>query len=205
MVAFARRSPRARLYSFVPRSSVWPSIRRSWLGLAESHFAFASRIFASPGRITDLSKSKWIVLRFSFARNSFGGAAVGAGAGGGGGGGAPTGGGGAGAGAATTGGGGAGAGAGAGGGGAATTGAGAEATGVATSRRLAQAAQRSTTASDTTRERVTIVRMTGPPGRLSFEDLIGLDRKSLAPPVLGARGGHVGPGRPHGLALGVAQ
>src|SRR5205823_14745485 len=54
----ARRSPRARLYSAVPRSSQYPSIRTSMWGFALSHSALASRIVASSGRIADLSKSK---------------------------------------------------------------------------------------------------------------------------------------------------
>src|SRR5437879_12229135 len=75
MVLLARRSPRARLYSLVPRSSQWPSINSSWLGLSRSQLAFASRIAASPGLMSNLSKSKWIRRRLEFGANSLGGGA----------------------------------------------------------------------------------------------------------------------------------
>src|SRR5882724_11065608 len=90
---------------------------RRLFGLRLSQSALASRIFAPPGRMTALSKSKLMVLSASCATYSFGGAGVGAGAGGATGIGTGAGaGGGAGAGAAGAG-GGAGAGAGGGGGG----------------------------------------------------------------------------------------
>src|SRR5262245_25641973 len=82
MVARARRSPSARLYSSVPRSSQWPSTRTNCLGLADSHFALASRILASPGRMSDLSKSKWIIFSSGVASNSRGAGRGGVAAGG---------------------------------------------------------------------------------------------------------------------------
>src|SRR6266542_3077258 len=88
MAALARRSPSARLYSIVPRSSQWPSIRRSWSGFALSQTALWSRILASPGRMTALSKSKCTSASAAFAVYSFGGAGGGVGAAAGGGGGA---------------------------------------------------------------------------------------------------------------------
>src|SRR5262245_14556130 len=72
MVAFARRSPRARLYSLVPRSSVWPSISTRFSAFDLSHEALASSVFESSGRMSYLSKSKWMSLRASTAVNSFG-------------------------------------------------------------------------------------------------------------------------------------
>src|SRR5258707_10147508 len=71
MAAFARRSPRARLYSLVPRSSQWPSIRTR-LSFDFSQAALVSSIFASVGRMSYLSKSKNTSLRLSVARNSLG-------------------------------------------------------------------------------------------------------------------------------------
>src|SRR5689334_4391094 len=71
MVAFARRSPRARLYSLVPRSSQWPSIRTR-LSFDFSHAALVSRVFASLWRMSYLSKSKNTSFRLSVARNSLG-------------------------------------------------------------------------------------------------------------------------------------
>src|SRR3984893_16268522 len=71
MAAFARRSPRARLYSLVPRSSQWPSIRTR-LSFDFSQAALVSSIFASGGRMSYLSKSKNTSLRLSVARNSLG-------------------------------------------------------------------------------------------------------------------------------------
>src|SRR6185295_19785657 len=114
MAERARRSPSARLYSSVPRSSQWPSISTRKSPFLASHAALASRIFVSAGRRVAESNAKWIGLSASSARYSLGGAGRGAGGGGAG---------------ATTGGGGggvtgAGAGAGAGGGGAAGAGAG---------------------------------------------------------------------------------
>src|SRR5215831_5600486 len=94
MAALARLSPRARLYSAVPRSSVLPSISTRLSPFDLSHAEFPSRILASPGRMLYLSKSKWIDLRFGFFSNSLGfaiGAGAGAGAGAGGGGVAGTG------------------------------------------------------------------------------------------------------------------
>src|SRR5207247_4870201 len=57
--ALARRSPSARLYSLVPRSSQWPSMSTSIVLLLFSHAALASSIFVSLGRMSYLSKSKW--------------------------------------------------------------------------------------------------------------------------------------------------
>src|SRR5580765_3276172 len=74
MADFARRSPSARLYSEVPRSSQCPSISTSWLGLALRYAAVASSTAASAGRMSDLSKAKWIGLSASLARYSLGGA-----------------------------------------------------------------------------------------------------------------------------------
>src|SRR5262245_32017136 len=100
----------------------------SWFRFALSHSELASRIFASPGRIAYLSKSKWMFLSAAFGRNSRGagggggggGAGAGGGGGGGGGAGVATGGGGGGGGGGVTGcGGGGGGGAGAAGAGAA--------------------------------------------------------------------------------------
>src|ERR1700687_1997069 len=71
MAAFARRSPRARLYSLVPRSSQWPSLRTR-LALDFSKAALGASIFASVGRMSYLSKSKNTSLRLSVARNSLG-------------------------------------------------------------------------------------------------------------------------------------
>src|SRR3989454_8835031 len=58
MVAFARRSPRARLYSLVPRSSQCPSTRTSMFSCDFNQAALASSIFASVGRMSYLSNSK---------------------------------------------------------------------------------------------------------------------------------------------------
>src|SRR5215510_1811066 len=71
MVDLARRSPSARLYSLVPRSSQWPSMSTR-LSLDFSHEALASRIFASPGRMSYLSKSKNTSFSSATATNSFG-------------------------------------------------------------------------------------------------------------------------------------
>src|SRR5260370_23672968 len=71
MAAFARRAPRARLSSLVPRSSQWPSIRTR-LSFDFSQAALVSSIFASVGRMSYLSKSKNTSLRLSVARNSLG-------------------------------------------------------------------------------------------------------------------------------------
>src|SRR5262245_27210626 len=108
MADLDRRSPSARLYSEVPRSSQWPSMSTSWLGLALRWAALASSTLASAGRMSALSKAKKICLSASLARYSFGGAGgggVGAATGGGVGAGAGAGGGGAGAGGAAAGGG----------------------------------------------------------------------------------------------------
>src|SRR5215813_5633255 len=72
MVALARRSPRARLYSFVPRSSACPSISTRLFALDLSQLALASRVLASSGRMSYLSKSKKMSLRFAFSANSAG-------------------------------------------------------------------------------------------------------------------------------------
>src|SRR5262249_19939944 len=58
MVAFARRSPRARLYSLVPRSSQCPSTRTSMFSCDFNQAALASSTFAAVGRMWFLSKSK---------------------------------------------------------------------------------------------------------------------------------------------------
>src|ERR1700732_359917 len=71
MVAFARRSPRARFDPVVPRSSQWPSIRTR-LSFDFSHAALVSRVFASLWRMSYLSKSKNTSFRLSVARNSLG-------------------------------------------------------------------------------------------------------------------------------------
>src|SRR4030095_4404440 len=94
IVDFARRSPSARLYSLVPRSSQCPSMRTRLLALDFSHVALPSRVFASSARTSYLSKSKYTSLRFASSENSLGrgGVAAGAAATGGGGGGAPGGG-----------------------------------------------------------------------------------------------------------------
>src|SRR5260370_2599836 len=67
---FARRSPSARLYSLVPRSSQWPSIRTRWFALDFSHEAFASRTFASSAPMSYLSKSKWMSFSSATDMNS---------------------------------------------------------------------------------------------------------------------------------------
>src|SRR4029453_9467155 len=72
MVAFARRSPRARLYSLVPRSSQCPSISTRFSAFDFSQEALASSVFASSGRMSYLSNSKWTSFRASMAANSFG-------------------------------------------------------------------------------------------------------------------------------------
>src|SRR3989442_8329906 len=72
MVDFARRSPRARLSSLVPRWSQCLSMRTSRSAFALSHAAFASSIFASSGRMSYLSKSKWMSCRSRTATNSEG-------------------------------------------------------------------------------------------------------------------------------------
>src|SRR4029450_7737376 len=72
MVAFARRSPRARLYSLVPRSSQWPSISTRFSAFDLSHEALASSVLESSGRMSYLSNSKWMSFRASTAENSFG-------------------------------------------------------------------------------------------------------------------------------------
>src|SRR5215813_4461983 len=74
MVARARRSPSTRLYSFVPRSSQWPSTRTSMLLFERSHAALASSIRAASGRMFDLSKSKWMSFKLAVSAKSFGGA-----------------------------------------------------------------------------------------------------------------------------------
>src|SRR5262249_15525813 len=73
IVLLARRSPRARLYSGVPRSSQWPSIRTSCSGCSRSQVALVSSVCASPGLISALSKSKWIRVSAGFGAKSFGG------------------------------------------------------------------------------------------------------------------------------------
>src|SRR4030095_9433169 len=80
IVDFARRSPSARLYSLVPRSSQCPSMRTRLLALDFSHVALPSRVFASSARTSYLSKSKYTSLRFALSENSLGrgGAAAGA-------------------------------------------------------------------------------------------------------------------------------
>src|SRR4029453_7852320 len=72
MVAFARRSPRARLYSLVPRPSQWPSISTRFSAFDLSHEALASSVLESSGRMSYLSNSKWMSFRASTAENSFG-------------------------------------------------------------------------------------------------------------------------------------
>src|SRR5678816_770035 len=72
MVALARRSPRARLYSLVPRSSQCPSISTRLLALDLSHDALASSVLASSARMSYLSKSKYTSLRFALSANSRG-------------------------------------------------------------------------------------------------------------------------------------
>src|SRR4030095_7250952 len=64
-----------------PRSSQCPSISSSWLAFCFSHAALASRVLASPGRITALSKSKKTGFTASFGLNSLGGGGGRAGAG----------------------------------------------------------------------------------------------------------------------------
>src|ERR1700682_6464879 len=82
MAALARRSPSARLYSLVPRSSQCPSISVSWSGLALSQAALASSVLASPGRIADESKAKYTARSASLILySSAGGDAGGGGAG----------------------------------------------------------------------------------------------------------------------------
>src|SRR5712691_9273425 len=68
MVALARRSPSEMLYSLVPRSSQWPSMSTSMLALPFSQAALASSVLASAGRISYLSKSKWMSFRSVVAR-----------------------------------------------------------------------------------------------------------------------------------------
>ena len=72
MVAFARRSPRARLYSLVPRSSQCPSISTRFSAFDFSQEALASSVFASSGRMSCLSYSKKMSFKASMAANSFG-------------------------------------------------------------------------------------------------------------------------------------
>src|SRR5262249_44036377 len=75
-------SPSARLYSLVPRSSQCPSMSTSCSGCDLSQPALASRIFASPGRMSYLSKSKLMSFSSGMATNSLGeGRAVGPGVG----------------------------------------------------------------------------------------------------------------------------
>src|SRR5262245_31268143 len=92
MAALARRSPRARLYSTVPRSSQCPSISTSWPAFALSQLAFSSRTFEASGLMLYRSKSKKMSLTLALTAKSLGagravgagvaGAAVGAGGGG---------------------------------------------------------------------------------------------------------------------------
>src|ERR1700675_1240522 len=70
-----RRSPSARLYSLVPRSSQWPSISTRF-SLVFSHAAFVSRTLASLARMSYLSKSKKTSFRLSVSRNSLGAGGV---------------------------------------------------------------------------------------------------------------------------------
>src|SRR5688572_11584359 len=159
--------------------------------------AFWSRILASPGRMADLSKSKWMSASAGFAVNcAGGGGATGAGGAAG-----VTGAGGA----ATTGGGGAGVGWGAGataGGAGAGVGAGATATGggAATSCMAGRFAQLLTSAPSASTPRITdrVV-------RLAFNDLLLADSDRLAPPPLAPRLGDVPPGDPRGSAFRVAE
>src|SRR5258705_6722716 len=72
MVAFARRSPRARLYSLVPRLSQCPSISTRFSAFDFSQDALASSVFASSGRMSYLSNSKKTSFKASMAANSFG-------------------------------------------------------------------------------------------------------------------------------------
>src|SRR6266852_4594963 len=72
MVAFARRSPSARLYSLVPRSSQCPSTRTSMFSCDFNQAALASSVLASLGRTSYLSKSKKMSLRSAIAANSRG-------------------------------------------------------------------------------------------------------------------------------------
>src|SRR5438046_392705 len=72
MVAFARRSPRARLYSLVPRSSQCPSTRTSMFSCDFNQAALASSIFASVGRMSYLSKSKKTSFKSAMAVKSRG-------------------------------------------------------------------------------------------------------------------------------------
>ena len=52
LIALARRSPSARLYSRVPRSSQWPSIVTRVAGCAISQFAWLSRIARASGSMS---------------------------------------------------------------------------------------------------------------------------------------------------------
>src|SRR5262249_30030689 len=67
MAALALRSPSARLYSLVPRSSQWPSISRSWVGLAFRWLAWGSSVLAPSRRTMALSKSKKMSFTAGFA------------------------------------------------------------------------------------------------------------------------------------------
>src|SRR5262245_16081138 len=156
--------------------------------------------------MSDLSKSKLIVLTPGFDVNSFGGAG-----GGGGGAGAAVGGGGAGA-TTTGGGGGAGAGGGGGGGGATTTGGGAAGAGAetaGTTGRFAQAPRnnaRTMVANAAFRMSAFIRALLGASklgprrGRLVLEDLLGIDGDRPAPPPLRAGCVDVGTSYPGVLA-----
>src|SRR5207253_8847279 len=62
----------ARLYSVVPRSSQWPSMSTRWFGFDFSQPALVSSIFASPGRMSYLSKSKWMSFSSAIDTNSLG-------------------------------------------------------------------------------------------------------------------------------------
>src|SRR5512138_1271978 len=75
MAAFARRSPRARLYSLVPRSSQCTSIRTKSL-FDFSQTALESSILASLGRMSYLSKSKNTSFKLALAVNSLGAGGV---------------------------------------------------------------------------------------------------------------------------------
>src|SRR2546425_347146 len=72
MAAWARRSPRARLYSLVPRSSTCPSTSTSRFGLAFSQRACAWRISAASGGRVYLPKWRWMSCTSGTAANSFG-------------------------------------------------------------------------------------------------------------------------------------
>src|SRR5262249_56197223 len=70
--ALAGGSPRAGLYSLVPRSSACPSIRTGWLGFPLTHGELVSSTVAASEPISARSNAKWMSFNSTAATNSRG-------------------------------------------------------------------------------------------------------------------------------------